>query len=67
MIPNPSFEDRNCCPMVWSELDDCAVDWIQASAPTSDYFHYCGISAKPNMVKHYKDNEDPYPIPGGGL
>lgn len=41
LIPNPSFEEKTCCPMENERLD-CAVDWIQASAPTTDYVHTCG-------------------------
>lgn len=41
LIPNPSFEDRNCCPQNRSQLD-CADTWIQASEATTDYVHTCG-------------------------
>ncbi len=41
LIPNPSFEDMNCCPTDRSQLD-CATDWIQASEPTTDYINFCG-------------------------
>ena len=40
LIPNPSFEDMNCCPSNRSQLD-CADVWIQASEPTTDYIHTC--------------------------
>ncbi len=40
LIPNPSFEDMTCCPNA-NEMLNCAVDWIQASAATSDYVHTC--------------------------
>ena len=41
LIPNPSFEERTCCPIGISELH-CAIDWNQASDGTSDYFNTCG-------------------------
>ncbi|MEM9546124.1 MAG: gliding motility-associated C-terminal domain-containing protein [Bacteroidota bacterium] len=41
LIPNPSFEERTCCPTMNARLD-CAIGWIQASAPTTDYVHTCG-------------------------
>jgi gliding motility-associated-like protein len=41
LIPNPSFEERTCCPTSNARLD-CAVGWIQASNPTTDYVHTCG-------------------------
>ncbi|MCC6723675.1 MAG: hypothetical protein IT258_04145, partial [Saprospiraceae bacterium] len=41
LIPNPSFEERTCCPQDRSELY-CAKTWIQASEPTTDYLHTCG-------------------------
>jgi len=40
LIPNPSFEDQNCCPDDRSQLY-CADSWIQASAPTTDFIHTC--------------------------
>lgn len=42
LIPNPSFEDMNCCPSGNSQMN-CAQDWIQASAATSDYLNTCGF------------------------
>ncbi|PHN03978.1 T9SS type B sorting domain-containing protein [Flavilitoribacter nigricans] len=41
LIPNPSFEDRSCCPRNRSQLN-CAETWIQASEATTDYIHTCG-------------------------
>lgn len=41
LIPNPSFEDRECCPSNRSQLN-CASSWIQASEPTTDFIHSCG-------------------------
>ena len=41
LIPNPSFEDMNCCPEDISLLT-CADTWIQASEATTDYLHTCG-------------------------
>lgn len=41
LIPNPSFEEMNCCPDFRSQLH-CADTWIQASEPTTDYIHTCG-------------------------
>lgn len=40
-IPNPSFEDLDCCPSNRSQLN-CANTWIQASEPTTDLIHDCG-------------------------
>lgn len=40
LIPNPSFEEKTCCPTQNAQLE-CAVSWIQASAPTTDYVHTC--------------------------
>ena len=41
VIPNPSFEELDCCPEERSELN-CASDWSQASEPTTDFIHTCG-------------------------
>ncbi|MCF8239395.1 MAG: gliding motility-associated C-terminal domain-containing protein [Saprospiraceae bacterium] len=41
-IPNPSFENFNCCPNGPSQMD-CTKGWIQATSGTSDYFHTCGF------------------------
>ncbi len=38
LIPNPSFEEHTCVPSYFEELN-CAKDWVQATAGTSDYFH----------------------------
>lgn len=40
LIPNPSFEDYNCCPDADSQLA-CADSWDQASTATTDYIHTC--------------------------
>lgn len=60
LIPNPSFEDRTCCPNTESELN-CAVSWIQASIPTTDYVHTCGILANPFLTGYAA----PQPFPDG--
>ncbi len=57
LIPNPSFEDRNCCPTDRSQLD-CATDWIQASAPTTDFIHACDWLGWPQFPP-------PMPFPDG--
>lgn len=44
LIPNPSFEQRTCCPTAASQLN-CANNWVQASGATSDYFNTCGLQA----------------------
>lgn len=57
LIPNPSFEDRTCCPQDRSQLY-CAKDWIQASEPTTDYLHTCGWMGWPDLPP-------PLPFPDG--
>lgn len=57
LIPNASFEEFDCCPMMRSELD-CARTWIQASAPTTDFIHQCGYMGWPNLPP-------PLPFPDG--
>ena len=57
LIPNASFEDTQCCPSSRSQLD-CAVDWIQASDPTTDYLHTCGWLGWENLPP-------PTPFPDG--
>jgi gliding motility-associated-like protein len=37
MIPNPSFEELECIPNMWSQLS-CAHAWSQATTATSDLF-----------------------------
>lgn len=54
LIPNPSFEDKSCCPDSNSMLD-CADTWIQASAATTDYMHTCGWMGW--------NDSDPIPMP----
>ncbi|MEZ5043601.1 MAG: gliding motility-associated C-terminal domain-containing protein [Saprospiraceae bacterium] len=57
LIPNPSFEEMNCCPFDRSQLN-CAAVWIQASEPTTDYIHYCGWFGWPEFPP-------PTPFPDG--
>ena len=38
LVPNPSFEDKDCCPTSFSQLN-CASTWIQVTDATSDYFN----------------------------
>jgi len=59
LIPNPSFEERSCCPTNEAMLF-CADDWIQASQPTTDYVHTCGI-----LGNTYLGYEAPLPFPDG--
>ncbi len=56
-IPNPSFEDMNCCPDSRSQLH-CADTWIQASEATTDYLHTCGWMGWPDLPP-------PLPFPDG--
>ncbi len=57
LIPNPSFEERTCCPQDRSQLF-CATNWIQASEPTTDYLHTCGWMGWPDLPP-------PLPFPDG--
>lgn len=57
LIPNPSFEDLNCCPDDRSQLD-CAEAWIQASEPTTDLIHTCDYMG-------WDDFPPPLPFPDG--
>lgn len=57
LIPNPSFEEMDCCPDSRSQLD-CATDWIQASEPTTDFLHTCDWMG-------WDDFPPPQPFPDG--
>jgi len=59
LIPNPSFENMSCCPEFEAQLN-CADEWIQASAATTDYVHECGILGLP-----FINAEAPLPFPDG--
>ncbi len=61
LIPNPSFEEMSCCPTTEGDLD-CANDWIQASEPTTDYVHTCGVLANPFLPYN---GAAPLPFPDG--
>lgn len=54
LIPNPSFEDLNCIPTSWSQME-CAQNWSQATLATSDLIHTQG---------HFPDFI-PLPLPEG--
>lgn len=58
LIPNPSFENRSCCPSSLGQLN-CADTWQQASAATSDYFNTCGTT----HIGIF--NPPPNPLPDG--
>lgn len=57
LIPNPSFENMDCCPQNRSQLE-CAETWIQASEATTDYLHTCGWFGWDHLPP-------PLPIPDG--
>jgi gliding motility-associated-like protein len=57
LIPNPSFEETNCCPSGNAQLF-CADTWIQASEATTDYYHRCGYFIRDEFPV-------PQPIPDG--
>ena len=44
LIPNPSFEQRSCCPSAASQLN-CVNDWIQATGATPDYLNTCNLTS----------------------
>jgi len=56
-IPNPSFEDMECCPDNRSQLS-CASDWVQASEATTDYINTCGYMG-------WTEFPPPEPFPDG--
>lgn len=56
LIPNHSFEQMNCCPNSFSQVN-CATGWIQASGATSDYHNTCGYSSTAG--------NPPTPLPDG--
>ncbi len=60
-IPNPSFEDLDCCPQEPAELD-CASGWIQASFPTTDFIHLCDWLGWNNAFDVFPP---PQPFPDG--
>jgi gliding motility-associated-like protein len=57
IIPNPSFENSDCCPGNNSQMY-CSDGWIQASVPTTDYINTCGWVGWP-------DYPAPQPFPDG--
>ena len=60
LIPNPSFEDRICCPTKNAQLS-CAVGWIQASNPTTDYINTCDNYLGNTSIPAFA----PLPLPDG--
>ena len=59
LIPNPSFEEYDCCPDTDSQLD-CAVGWEQASGGTTDYLNTCDYIA-------FMDSLIPFPEGDGAI
>ncbi len=56
LIPNPSFEEQDCCPEQHSSVN-CATAWLQASEPTPDYYHICGWTANEAFPRPLPDGE----------
>ncbi len=56
ILPNPSFEDFDCQPVSYSQLD-CADTWSQGTYSTADYF--LNPSYMPAWIEQ--------PLPGGGI
>ena len=54
LIPNPSFENRSCCPSTFSQMS-CVDNWANASSATSDFMDTCD----------YFPQAVPIPIPDG--
>jgi len=59
-IPNPSFEDYTCLPNNLSQLD-CAVDWIQASDGSTDYYHNISFPSMSISLPNYLPLPEPPP------
>lgn len=57
LIPNPSFEDKSCCPANRSQIE-CIEAWVQASATTTDYIHTCRFLGADDLPM-------PLPVPDG--
>ncbi|MCB0693125.1 MAG: PKD domain-containing protein [Saprospiraceae bacterium] len=41
-LPNPSFEEKLCCPVGFSQTN-CLLDWDRGTTATADYLHTCGF------------------------
>lgn len=42
-LPNPSFEERSCCPSGFAQMG-CLDGWVPATSGTTDYIHTCGFA-----------------------
>lgn len=64
IIPNHSFESKNCCPVLFSQMA-CVNSWIQPSWGTSDFIHACGnYEINPDNIEPRVPNI-PLPLPDG--
>ncbi len=55
LVPNPSFEDKNHCPVILGDLE-AAIFWLDPNSGSSDYFNECdstNIVGVPNNVGGY--------------
>lgn len=57
LIPNPSFENMDCCPDQFFRLD-CAPPWFTSIGTVPDYIHTCGYSGPEGIAV-------PLPYPDG--
>lgn len=54
LVPNPSFEDYNACPLFFSELFKCDL-WLSPNTNTPDYYHECNTQP-PNISPDIPNN-----------
>jgi hypothetical protein len=70
LLPNPSFELHNCCPVTVSQTV-CMENWFQAGYGTTDYLNECGesmdiaISPITGEVIDVLDSLNIFPYPNG--
>ena len=70
LLPNPSFELHNCCPLTVSQTA-CMENWFQAGYGTTDYLNECGetmdiaISPTTGEVIDVLDSLNIFPYPDG--
>jgi gliding motility-associated-like protein len=60
-IPNPNFEEMDCCPNFISQVGTCLSSWLAPSTGTPDYQNTCDFV----MFAAYEANIHPFPSGNG--
>ncbi|MBP6184363.1 MAG: gliding motility-associated C-terminal domain-containing protein [Saprospiraceae bacterium] len=62
-VPNPDFEQMDCCPDFISQVTECLTSWVAPTTATPDYLHTCDFM----FAAVYEAGLYPFPSGGEGI